>query len=73
MRDCSDHDVHSNATLQALLNALVVLCATNWVVLKSSEDAFDPFTFALLRLDRILVLLSTRPNCRADALGYLHS
>jgi drug/metabolite transporter (DMT)-like permease len=32
-----------------LLNLLVVLCASNWVVLKESEAVFDPFTFAALR------------------------
>ena len=32
-----------------LLNILVLLCGANWVVLKETEDFFDPFTFAALR------------------------
>ena len=32
-----------------LLNILVLLCGANWVVLKETEDVFDPFTFAALR------------------------
>ena len=35
--------------MQVMLNALVLLCASNWGVLKASEDMFEPFTFALLR------------------------
>ena len=32
-----------------LLNILVLLCGANWVVLKETENVFDPFTFAALR------------------------
>ncbi|CAL5219032.1 g791 [Coccomyxa viridis] len=32
-----------------LLNILVVLCASNWVVVKDCEGSFDPYIFALLR------------------------
>ena len=42
----------SNAFVEAselCTDAQVVLCASNWVVVKDCEESFDPYIFALLR------------------------
>lgn len=41
-----------------MLNVLVLLVSTNWVVIKESEAAFDPFAFAFLRFSVASVALS---------------
>ena len=41
-----------------LLNILVLLCGANWVVLKETEDFFDPFTFAALRFSLAAAVFS---------------
>ena len=41
-----------------LLNILVLLCGANWVVLKETENVFDPFTFAALRFSLAAAVFS---------------
>lgn len=41
-----------------LLNILVLLCGANWVVLKETENVFDPFTFAALRFSLAALVFS---------------
>lgn len=49
----------------ALLNVLVLLAATNWVVVKDVEESFDAVAFAAIRCE---VLLVNIPICDSTCL-----
>lgn len=52
MQDAAREVVHHLYVRKAQLPSAwsqVVLCASNWVVVKDCEDSFDPYVFAFFR------------------------